>query len=131
MIIYRITGKCEAFKNCGMLFSEPQAGTSKAAVVKQAREASERYDKAGLQHTLIVHKLTLKKFDQDMALMLLGPCGCVEDLVEDRDTVAAFASKDVPEAKLMPDKPFTPLVLPSADETNQGKIGPDDDLPMP
>ena len=105
MIIYRITGKCEAFKGCGMIHTEPQSGTGKAAVIKRAKKASEKADKAGMKYTFIVHKLTLKKFDQALALVLLGAEGCVEDLIEDRDTVAAFASKDIPEAKLMPEAP--------------------------
>lgn len=116
MIIYRITGKCERFKNCGMLLADPHADTSKAKILKKAKAASAKADKHGMKHTLKVYKLTLKPLDTATAVLMMGPSGCVEDLIESSDIIAVFASEDKPEAQLMP----------KAAPKNT-----DDDLPMP
>lgn len=111
MIIYRMTGKHERFKTfegCGLNFCEPEADTSKDRLIKKVKKMSADHDKENLRHTFIVKKLTLKKFDQTTAIALLGTEGCVEDLIESSETIAAFASEfDKPKvAKLMPEVPL-------------------------
>jgi len=118
MIIYRMTGKAEAFKNCGMLLIDPQANTSQAGILRQAKAASAAYDKAELKHTLIVKKLTIKSVDQETLLVLFGPLGYIENLIESEETIGAFASNDLP--TVMPKVPSLP------DET----VSTLDDLPF-
>ena len=104
MIIYRMTGKREAFKACGLLICDPMADASKTRLLKAVKALSANLDKLELKHTFIVRKVTLKALDQTAAVALFGETGCVEDLIESEEVIGAFASKDLPKAQLMPEQ---------------------------
>ena len=86
MIIYRMCGKAEAFKGCGMIEIEPECRSALAPLKKRLNAESSALESAEIDHDLRLEKLQIKKLDAVVALELFT-VQCPSVLVESCEVV--------------------------------------------
>ena len=86
MKIYRIGGKAEAFKGCGMLFVEPECGSSLAPLKKRLNALAKDYTKAEIDFDINIAVLELKPLDVATAVDMFA-ANDPEVMVKSREIV--------------------------------------------
>jgi hypothetical protein len=71
MVLYRLCGRAEAFKDCGMVMIPPMVDSSLTRIRKESQVLIRTARKAKLVFKVKLQKLTIKKIGQDEVIQFL------------------------------------------------------------
>ena len=92
MIIYRIVGRAEAFRHCGMLTVDPMADTSATRLRKRGKWLAEEQDAAGLKYKFRMLKTVIKPITQ-VDVVKLFATEDLHNLIESSEEITSWSNQ--------------------------------------
>ena len=108
MKFYRLAGKWELFRGCGMVhLGEYDSGTTVAAdmspVKKEMRSLGKKLRQIGLRHSLRVERVTLHPLTSPRIMGMFQEGGFADSLIESLEVIARLDWEDYPDSPFSKD----------------------------